>query len=129
MSYVVAFCYPRGGSRDFNFDHLINVHLPLGVGLTEKHLKIKPQKIVAYCPVLGADNQSESSPYSAITNVFFEKQEDAEKFLGLFEVEEAAKLLQEDFPRYTPGPPSVFLAKVSEHSDIENMIQKFARLP
>src|SRR5690606_3409600 len=99
--YMVAFCYPNGEARKFDYEHPVNKHLPLGVGLTHKHLNIKPLKIVAYCPVHGADNTEQSSPYSAITNVYFEKKEDAEKFLGLFEVEEAARLLSEDFPNYT----------------------------
>ena len=124
--YMVAFCYPNGAARKFDYDHLVNKHLPLGVGLTHKHLGIKPLKIVAYCPVHGRDNQEDSSPYSAITNVYFEKKEEAEKFLGLFNVEEAARLLSEDFPNYTPGPPSVLLARVSEITDMDALVDQFA---
>lgn len=125
--YMVAFCYPNGDARKFDYDHLVNRHLPLGVGLTHKHLNIKPLKIVAYCPVRGPDNKEASSPYGAITNVYFEKQEDAEKFLGLFEVEEAARLLSEDFPNYTAGPPSVLIAEVSEITDMDGLISQFSR--
>ena len=112
--------------QQFDYDHLVNVHLPLGVGLTEKHLKIKPKKIVIYSPVHGPDNTPESSPHAAITNVYFDTKEEAETFLRLFEVEEAARRLSEDFPNYTAGPPSVLLARVSEVTDMEALISDFA---
>lgn len=124
--YMVAFCYPNGEARKFDYEHLVNKHLPLGVGLTHKHLNIKPLKIVAYHPMRGADNTEQSSPYSAITSVYFENKEDAEKFLRLFEVEEAARLLSEDFPNYTPGPPSVLFAEVSEITDMDGLIAGFS---
>lgn len=126
--YMVAFCYPNGNKRTFDYEHLINKHLPLGVGLTYEHLNIKPVKIVAYCPVYGPDNKPESAPYSAITNVYFETRSEAEIFLGLFEVEEAARRLSEDFPNYTPGPPSVLMAQVSDIVDMDGLIDTFSKM-
>lgn len=126
--YMVAFLYPNAPGRKFDYEHLVNAHLPLGVGLTYKHLKIMPTKIVVYSPVHGADNTIESSPYSAITNVYFETRDEAEIFLGLFDVEEAARRLSEDFPNYTPGPPSVLMACVSEVTDMDRMITSFSQL-
>lgn len=126
--YMVAFLYPSADGYKFNYEHLVNSHLPLGVGLTYKHLNVKPRKIVVYSPVHGADNKPESSPYSAITNVYFDTKEEAEIFLGLFDVEEAARRLSADFPNYTPGPPSVLMARVSEVTDMDGLISSFSKL-
>jgi hypothetical protein len=54
--------------------------------------------------------------------VFFDTRADAETFSGLFAVEEAARLLSADFPNYTPGPPDVMMAQVTELTDIDGLI-------
>jgi len=123
--YMVAFLYPNANGREFDYDHLINKHLPLGVGLTNKHLNIKPVKIVVFSPMYGPDKKPESSPHSAMTNVYFETKDEAEIFLGLFDVEEAARRLSGDFPNYTPGPPSVLMARVSEVTNMDHLISQY----
>ena len=100
--YIVAFMYPSG-NRTFDYDHFVNVHLPLGVGLTEKYLSIKPDKIVVYTPISGGDGKLSSSPYCAISSVYFSSEEDAKAFSTLFTFEEAARRLSEDFANYTPS--------------------------
>ncbi len=48
----------------------------------------------------------------------------AAPFSGLFAVEEAARLLSADFPNYTPGPPDVMMAAVTEFTDIDAVIAR-----
>lgn len=124
--HMVAFMYPNAPGAVFDFDHFLNVHLPLGLGLTQKHLKLTPKKIVVYSPTSGAGGAM--APYIAISSVFFETQQEAEAFSRLFEVEEAARRLSADFPNYTPGVPDVMMAAVVELTDMEGMIDKFARM-
>lgn len=123
--YMVAFMYPNRPGATFNYDHFVRVHLPLGLGLTKKHLGLKPKKIVVYSPTRSGDPTA-LPPYIAISSVFFETQAEADKFARLFEVEEAAHRLSADFPNYTPVPPEVLVAKVSELTDLDPLIQCFA---
>ena len=125
--HMVAFMYPNRPGETFNYDHFVKVHLPLGVGLTKKHLDLKPKKIVVYAPTRSSDPNAQA-PYIAISSVFFETQAEADKFARLFEVEEAARRLSADFPNYTPAPPEVLVAKVSELTDMDELIQRFATL-
>lgn len=122
--YMVAFMYPNAPGASFDFEHFTNVHLPLGLGLTLKHLKLTPAKIVVYSPTSAVGGAQ--APYITISSVFFETQEQAEAFSRLFEVEEAARRLSADFPNYTPGPPDVLVAKVVELTDIKGFVDKFA---
>ncbi|MDA0824549.1 MAG: hypothetical protein O3C28_19325 [Proteobacteria bacterium] len=123
--YIVAFMYPSAAGNVFNYDHFVNVHLPLGVGLTEKYLGIKPEKIVVYTPITGGDGESSSSPYSAISSVYFKSEKDAKAFSTLFTYEEAARRLSEDFANYTPGAPDLIISRVHELADMDGMIRDF----
>lgn len=126
--HMVAFMYPNAPGATFNFEHFIQVHLPLGVGLTDKHLHIRPRKIVVYSPTAGGDGTSASAAYITISSVFFDTQAEAETFAGLFEVEEAARRLSEDFPNYTPAPPEVLVAEVVELHDMDALVSGFERM-
>lgn len=122
--YMVAFCYANKPGGKFNLDHFINVHLPLGLSQTLKHLRLKPEKLVVYSPTWNVGNPAALLPYIAISSVFFKNRADAEKFSGLFGFEEAARLLSADFPNYTPGPPDVMMAEVTELTDMDALIRK-----
>ena len=122
--YMVAFCYPNKPGGSFNFQHFVNVHLPLGLHQTFKHLGLKPVKLVVYSPTWNVGNPGALLPYIAISSVFFHTRAEAEKFAGLFAVEEAARLLSADFPNYTPGPPDVMMAEVTEFTDVDALIRK-----
>ena len=122
--YIVAFMYPSG-NRTFDYGHFVNVHLPLGVGLTEKYLNIKPDKIVVYTPISGGDDKLSSSPYCAISSVYFSAEEDAKAFSTLFTFEEAARRLSEDFANYTPSAPEVIISRAHELPDMDGMIRDF----
>ncbi len=120
--YRVAFMYPNKQGAVFNLEHFIRVHLPLGLHQTFKHLGLKPVKLVVYSPAWNAGNPGALLPYIAISSVFFPTRAEAERFCGLFAVEEAARLLSADFPNYTPGPPDVMMAEVTELTDVEGLI-------
>lgn len=122
--YMVAFMYPNKVNGKFDFEHFVNVHLPLGLSQTLKHLKLKPRKLVVYSPTWNVGNPNALLPYIAISSVFFDTRADAERFSGLFGIEEAARLLSADFPNYTPGPPDVMMAQVTELTDIDAIIRK-----
>ena len=122
--YMVAFCYPNKPGGTFDFKHFVDVHLPLGLHQTFKHLGLKPEKLVVYSPTWNVADPKTLLPYIAISSVFFRTRAEAEKFSGLFGVEEAARLLSADFPNYTPGPPDVMMAEVTELTDIDALIGK-----
>ena len=122
--YMVAFCYPNKEGGTFNYEHFVNVHLPLGLAQTLKHLNLKPKKLVVYSPAWNVGNPRALLPYIAISSVFFETKAEAEKFSGLFGFEEAARLLSADFPNYTPGPPDVMMAEVTEFLDADALIAR-----
>jgi len=120
--YMVAFMYPNKEGGTFNFEHFVTVHLPLGLSQTLKHLRLKPKKLLVYSPTWNVGNPGALLPYIAVSSVFFDTRADAEIFAGLFAVEEAARLLSADFPNYTPGPPDVMMAQVTELTDIDGLI-------
>lgn len=129
MTHIVAFCYPNAPDGEFDLRHFVDVHLPLGLSQTLKHLGLKPRKIVVYSPTANVGPPGKSLPYIAISSVFFDTLADAEKFATLFSYEEAARLLSADFANYTPGPPDVMLAQVHELTDIDALIRRHQPAP
>ena len=114
--FVVAFAYPHAADRPFDMQHCLDVHLPMGVALCRRHLDIIPEKIVVYGPLAGGDG---APPLlSAASHCYFSTRTDAETFLKLFAVPEAAKKLIADFPKYTCGPPQVLIGTVTELGDM-----------
>jgi hypothetical protein len=122
--YMVAFMYPNKPGGIFNLEHFLNVHLPLGLSQTLKHLNLRPRKLVVYSPTSNVGNPAALLPYIAISSVFFDTEAEAIRFSGLFGFEEAARLLSADFPNYTPGPPDVMMAEVTELTDVDGLIRK-----
>ena len=127
--YMVAFMYPSDpatkDSSEFDYEHFVNVHLPMGLALTRKYLDIQPEKIVVYDPITDGEGTFNNRPYCAISSVFFNSEADAKTFCTLFSYEEAARRLSEDFANYTPAAPDVIMAQVKELNDIGGMIKKF----
>ena len=127
--HMVAFMYPAEPGADFNRDHFIDVHLPMGLYLTRKHLGIQPEKLVVYAPTRAGDDQSPATTFCAISSVFFATEPDARTFCTLFEHEEAARRLSADFANYTPHAPDVIMAEVTELTDVEEMIARGEQIP
>lgn len=125
--HMLAFLYPAAPGEHFDETHWKDVHLPLGLGLTDKHLGIRPEKILLFAPGRGGDLSHDSAPFSAIAAVIFDDKDAVERFSTLFDYEEAARRLSEDFPNYTPGPPMILVSELREVTDIDRMIESFQR--
>lgn len=125
--YMLAFMYPHQPGQPFNYQHFIGVHLPLGIGLTEKYLGLKPVKIVVHTPTAGGDGTADSARYGAVSHVYFETEAEVNKFATLFSFEEAARRLSDDFKNYTPQPPEILIAQVHEldSSVMAEFVDKF----
>ena len=123
--HILSFLYPHEKGYVFNKEHFIKVHLPLGIGLTHKHLGMKPVKIVVFVPTRGGDGSPDSAPYGAISSVYFETRAEVDRFATLFDYQEAAERLSADFKNYTPHPPQVMLSETVDLLDMEGMIAGF----
>jgi uncharacterized protein (TIGR02118 family) len=123
--HMLAFLYPSAPGHAFDVGHWKDVHLPLGLGLTDKHLGIRPRKILLFGPAQGGDLQPGSAPFGAIAAVIFDDRESVERFSTLFTFEEAARRLSADFPNYTAGPPAILISEIKEVDDIDAMIARF----
>lgn len=123
--HMLAFLYPAAPGHRFDVAHWKDVHLPLGLGLTDKHLGIRPSRILLFGPGQGGDLQADSAPFEAIAVVIFDDRESVERFSTLFAFEEAAQRLSADFPNYTAGPPAVLVSEIKEVTDIDAMIERF----
>lgn len=125
--HMLAFLYPSAPGERFDETYWKDVHLPLGLGLTDKHLGIRPRKVMLFAPGRGADLNHDSAPFSAIAAVIFDDEDAVERFSTLFDYEEAARRLSEDFPNYTPGPPTILVSEIRDVTDIDQMIESFQR--
>lgn len=125
--YMLAFMYPHEPGTTFNYDHFIDVHLPLGIGLTEKYLGIKPTHMVVHDGTTGADGTADSARYGAISCCYFDSRDAVDKFATLFSFEEAARRLSEDFANYTPHPPEIIVSRVHrlDGSVMDAFVHKF----
>jgi uncharacterized protein (TIGR02118 family) len=122
--HMLAFVYPSAPGHHFDVDHWRNVHLPLGLGLTDKYLGVRPRRIVLMGPGDGGGGTTEP-PFAAIAAVLFDTRDDVETFSTLFEHEEAARRLSQDFPNYAAGPPAIFISEISEVNNVDEMIDIF----
>ena len=125
--HMLAFLYPAARGHHFDAAHWKETHLPLGLGLTEKHLGIRPRRILLLAPGLGGDLSAGTAPFEAVAMVMFDEREAVERFATLFEIEEAATRLSADFPNYTSGPPMILVSEVRDVDDIDEMIETFKR--
>lgn len=123
--HVLSFLYPHEAGAVFNKEHFLRVHLPLGIGLTHKHLGLKPIKILVFTPTRGGDGTADSAIYGAVSSVFLESRADLDKFATLFNYQEAAERLSADFKNYTPHPPQVLLSETVELNDMDALIAQF----
>ena len=113
--HVVSVLYPRTETRaDFNLDHYISIHLKLGFRLMQKHYGVVPISALVQHSTRGMDNTPASSPYLAICWVCFRSREEADLFVQIFQIEEAATALTADWCNYCPAPPRIVIGEVLE---------------
>ena len=123
--HMLAFMYPNAPGHVFDIDHWKNVHLPLGLGLTDKYIGTRPKKVTLLAPTRGGDLKADSAAFGAIAIVIFDEKEAVERFSTLFEFEEASRRLSADFLNYTAGPPEILVSEIQEVTEINAMIEKF----
>jgi hypothetical protein len=123
--HMLAFLYPAAPGHSFDAVYWKQVHLPLGLGLTDKYLGLRPRRILLLAPGQGGDLSADTAPYAAVAMVMFDTRAEVERFSTLFEFEEAAQRLSADFPNYTAGPPDVLVSEVASVEDIDAMIAAF----
>ena len=108
--YCVRIMYPNLPGSKFNYEHYFAVHLPLGLGLLKKHFGVAPVRVEADTKPYSAPGVPH--PYHMINSLYFKTKDEADAFVRLFGVEEAARLLKEDWPKYTSADPAIQLAEV-----------------
>lgn len=106
--YCVSIMYPANAGSSFNLKHYLDAHMPLGIGLFHRESGLVPYRIEVLAPEAGAE-----APYHCICNLYFCTEADLERFRALLSNEEAARLLQADFPNYTTAMPvAVFSRRI-----------------
>ena len=101
--HCVSILYPNTPGSVFNLKHYLDVHMPLGIGLLQRHAGMVPQSIEVQAPGLGLDGAG--ATYHCICNLYFEHEADVEKFKQLLQAEVPGRLLQADWPNYTAAAP------------------------
>ena len=122
---MVAFAYPRAQDGPLDLQHYLNVHLPLGVGLTNKLLGIRPKRMTVYSSMEGTGSDSIAAEHAIITTLIFDSKDQADKFLTLFDIEEAATRLTEDYANFTAHHPHPIWGEVVEITDMDPLIARF----
>lgn len=108
--YSVRILYPQTPGSEFNLDHYIRVHSPMGLGLLKSTFGIVPLRVeidanpIAIGPELPA--------FHCASNLYFEKLADVEAFKELFARPETARILQDDFANYTTNHPVISVCEV-----------------
>ncbi|HTW89351.1 MAG TPA: EthD family reductase [Candidatus Binataceae bacterium] len=110
--YRIEIMYPNKPGSTFNFKHWNEVHLPMGLRLLKKHCGVSPFKVEAcrnpYAP------PGLTAPYHLINSLYFHTRDEADAFIRLFGIEEAARELMEDWRNYTQSDPQVMISELIE---------------
>src|SRR5262249_5499198 len=111
--YCVKILYPNKPGSSFNLKHLLEVHIPLGLGLLRKHCDVTPDRCEIDVNPYGLAPDAQV-PYHALCSVYFGKNTDADAFQKLFAIEEAAREVKADWPNYTDADPQIMISEVIE---------------
>ena len=125
--YVVNVMYPNEPGSEFNMQHYLDVHMPMGVGLLHKLFGVKPRRVEIQADTYGADRTSATAKYHCVCVLYFDTKEEADQFTGVFENEEAAAMLAADWPNYTVGEPVVLLGR-SFDLDPEDLLARAGKV-
>ena len=121
--YCCTFLYPRPKNREFDYEYHRDVHMPLGIALTDRFLGIRPKMFWIERIDEGVANSSE--PYAAIVHLLFESEEELRVFATLNDFPEAARLFAEDYPKYTEGFPEARISRWTHDDDMQGLIDKY----
>ena len=114
LVHCVHIAYPRIAGADFDLDHYLAVHVPLGVGLLWRHFGVKPDRVLLAHGTYGPDRTGASAPYDVVATMIFARKEDADRFIDVFQTPEAAALIQADWERFTKAQPIAVLGELRE---------------
>ena len=121
--FVLSFLYPRPTSRAFDYDYHRNVHMALGIGLTVQRLGVMPK--MTWIERIDEFNPESTEKYAAIGHVLFDREEDRDRFMTLFDDEDAARRLSADWNAYTDTPPEVRISRWTLDEDMEALVERF----
>jgi uncharacterized protein (TIGR02118 family) len=110
--YRVDIMYPNKQGSTFNLKHWSEVHLPMGLRLLKVHCGVSPVRVEACRNPYGPPGLT--VPYHLINSLYFNTRDDADGFIRLFGIEEAASELKEDWPKYTQSDPEVMISEMVE---------------
>jgi hypothetical protein len=111
--YVARIVYPSSETGTFDLEHYRTVHSPLGLGLLRKHVDVEPFRwdldTNSRSPFPGA-----TPAYQCASSLYFRTEAEADRFIALFGVEEAAGQLMADIPKFTDVEPQITVCEVEE---------------
>jgi hypothetical protein len=121
--HVLTFLYPRTPGKKFDYDYHAATHLPLGIGLTDKFLGLKPEKV--WIQRFAESAGSPAPEYYAAAHICFRTRAEVEKFSTLFEYPEAAERLSADWARFTERPPVAVVSEWFDYDDMDALVRTF----
>lgn len=121
--HTLSFLYPRPQNRAFDYTYHRDVHLPLGIGLASRILKLQPEMV--WIERIGEHDPASQEKYAAIAHVMFETVEERDVFATLFLHTDAARRLSVDWDFYTEEPPEVRLSEWTLDRDMPALIKRF----
>ena len=74
-----------------------------------------------------AHTQREYSLSFRVGHVLFDREEDRDKFITLFDDEEVARILSGDWNKYTDTPPEVRVSRWTCDDDMQSIVDRFNR--
>ena len=125
--YVFTFLYPRPKTRSFDYDYHRRVHMPMGLGLTKRHVGVQPK--LFWIERIDEGNPDSKEKYAAMVHLFFESREDRDKVHDIVHHADALRQLQEDYGNYTDTPPEVRMTRWTLDDDISALINQFNAKP
>ncbi len=114
--YRVDIMYPNKQGSTFNLKHWLEVHLPMGLRLLKQHCGVSPIKVEACQNPHGPPGLA--LPYHLINSLYFNTRDDADSFIRVFGIEEAARELKADWSNYTQSDPEVMISELVEFDPI-----------
>ncbi len=108
--YRIEVMYPNKPGSTFNLKHWSEVHLPMGLRLLKKHCGVTPVRVEAYPNPYAPPGMT--APYHLGNSLYFNTRDEADAFIRLFGIEEAARELKADWPNYTQSEPEVMISEV-----------------
>lgn len=111
--HVARIVYPSSENGRFDLEHYRTVHSPLGLQLLRKHVDVEPFR---WDLDTNARSPFPDAPpaYQCASSLYFRTESEADRFLALFGVEEAARELMADIPKFTDVQPQITVCEVEE---------------